>query len=163
MIKQADGAVGRPDACWKPVDAIGPASGPLSVRFAHIVILKSEKNQIYTELLTKRVRIRLKCGTQSMPYPSLIVETGYQESWPDLLRDMQDWLGPHTGVQVVVLVKIFKPYTENEGLLMTPKLPSVRMEAQVFRRTPQGPQATCPVVRLLTSLPPSPSSALSPC
>jgi hypothetical protein len=60
---------------------------------------------------------------------------------------MQDWLGEHTGVQVVIIIKIYKPYAEAEGVLTAPKLPSVRMEAQVFKRNPTGPQPTTQLVR----------------
>lgn len=81
-----------------------------------------------------------------VPYPSLIVETAYQESWPDAIRDMQDWLGPHTGVQVVIIVKIYKPYADPEGSMA--KMPSVRMEAAVYSRHPTGIQATTDIVRV---------------
>jgi hypothetical protein len=113
MLKTADGVMGRPDACWMPMDTIGDPAGPLA----------------------------------RTPYPSLIVESAYQESWPDAMRDMQDWLGPHTGVQVVIIIKIYKPYAEADGLLTSPKLPSVRMEAAVYKRTPSGPIATTEIVQ----------------
>lgn len=51
-------------------------------------------------------------------------------------------------MQVVILIKIYKPYAEVEGVLSTPKQASVRMEAAIFRRTPTGPIATTEVVRL---------------
>ena len=80
------------------------------------------------------------------------MESAYQESWPDATRDMQDWLGPHTSVQVVILIKIYKPYAEVEGVLSSPKQASVRMEAAVFRRSPNGPIATTDIVRSPTCL-----------
>lgn len=58
---------------------------------------------------------------------------------------MQDWLGPHTGVQVVIIVKIYKPYADPEGSMA--KMPSVRMEAAVYSRHPTGIQATTDIVR----------------
>ena len=64
---------------------------------------------------------------------------------------MNDWLGNHTSVQVVILIKIYKPYAEAEGLLTSPKLPSVRMEAAVYKRSQNGPVATTDIVRHLNS------------
>lgn len=73
-----------------------------------------------------------------MPYPTLIVESAYQESWPDTMRDVNDWLGTHTDVQVVVVIKIYKPYTEAENMLTSPRMPSVRMEAGYYVRGENG-------------------------
>lgn len=87
-----------------------------------------------------------------VPYPALIVETAYHESWPDAIRDMQEWLGPHTSVQVVIIIKIYKPYADPEGSMS--KMPSVRMEAAVFRRFEKGIQSTVEVVRHIALIDP---------
>lgn len=80
-----------------------------------------------------------------MPYPTLIVESAYQESWPDVLKDMADWLGRHTNVQVVVVIKIYRPLPGDDPLL-------IRMEAAVFKRGPNNvPMATTGIVQFGTA------------
>jgi hypothetical protein len=51
------------------------------------------------------------CGT----YPQIIVEVGYTQSWPSLLRKASAWLCGSLGeVKCVVLVKVNPPTSDSE-------------------------------------------------
>lgn len=42
------------------------------------------------------------------PWPSVVLEVGYSETWPDLLADKHHWsVGSGNQINVIILVKIY--------------------------------------------------------
>jgi len=69
------------------------------------------------------------CDVRGNAWPNVVVEVGVYESMSELRHDAREWLGPNTDVQLVILIKIYKPYS-----VLLPPPYRVRMRAELWER-----------------------------